>query len=554
MNGLQKIFKHSRALFLLLAFLLVFAPISVLADTNEKEKVNYVALGDSLAAGMLYDRSSGTGYVDYITEDLNSYGYNVNLENKGVPGYTTLDILGELDDGDNENVMVDLKNAHIITLSVGANDLLNALEISKIKQFDPRYLNEDFVAGLQREIQDIKLSSLQAIEAAQDFTNNAEKSISEDKDSVLEEIEAENIKENIIHLFEKFEYFHTTLQNTKTNLNNLTEAVNNQDVEQGTTLLIEIPSQFKTTNEALNSINEIIQEIEKQIMDLEDADLDNIDEITNSIELMKSQSEDSNSYINKAHSTLDINAFKTYFEKINSMKEAENEASEINAMLDSVPELIDNIGINVGKILGIIRHVNPDADIYVMGYYNALPYLSDDLQEQIIPMLNGLNQAIDSASTPFDTTYIPTSFGDDFTLFLPDEEDIHPNEKGYRVIADAFMAEISKSYPDITEKEKTKERTEPKQHEQPEQQFENDSSDNDSDLNDKDEEDSKDRVDTDEEESEKTEKVLSIAVDGNDGKKLPKTASNNYNMILIGILFLSSGLATYILIQKRQGI
>src|SRR5699024_6923107 len=141
------------------------------------------------------------------------------------------------------------------------------------------------------------------------------------------------------HLFEKFEYFHTTLQNTKTNLNNLTEAVNNQNVEQGTTLLIEIPSQFKTTNEALNSINEIIQEIEKQIMDLEDADLDNIDEITNSIELMKSQSEDSNSYINKAHSTLDINAFKTYFEKINSMKEAVNEASEINAMLDSVPEL-----------------------------------------------------------------------------------------------------------------------------------------------------------------------------------------------------------------------
>src|SRR5699024_6595715 len=302
MNGLQKIFKHSRALFLLLAFLLVFAPISVLADTNEKEKVNYVALGDSLAAGMLYDRSSGTGYVDYITEDLNSYVYNVNLENKGVPGYTTLDILGELDDGVNENVMVDLKNAHIITLSVGANDLLNALEISKIKQFDPRYLNENFVAGLQREIQDIKLSILQAIEAAQDFTNNAEKSISEDKDSVLEEIEAENLKENISHLFEKFEYFHTTLQNTKTNLNNLTEAVNNQNVEQGTTLLIEIPSQFKTTNEALNSINEIIQEIEKQIMDLEDADLDNIDEITNSIELMKSQSEDSNSYINKAHS------------------------------------------------------------------------------------------------------------------------------------------------------------------------------------------------------------------------------------------------------------
>ena len=47
----EKIIKQSRALLLMLAFLLAFAPLSTLAGSGEKPTVNYVALGDSLAKG-----------------------------------------------------------------------------------------------------------------------------------------------------------------------------------------------------------------------------------------------------------------------------------------------------------------------------------------------------------------------------------------------------------------------------------------------------------------------------------------------------------------------
>ena len=44
--------------------------------------------------------------------------------------------------------------------------------------------------------------------------------------------------------------------------------------------------------------------------------------------------------------------------------------------------------MNIGKILGAIKSINPKAEIHVMGYYNALPYVDKSI---IAPLLNGLN-------------------------------------------------------------------------------------------------------------------------------------------------------------------
>ena len=79
---MKKVFKHSRALMIILALMLAFTPMSALANTGETKTVNYVALGDSLAAGVYFDKSVGTGYADHIKSDLESIGYEVNLDNQ----------------------------------------------------------------------------------------------------------------------------------------------------------------------------------------------------------------------------------------------------------------------------------------------------------------------------------------------------------------------------------------------------------------------------------------------------------------------------------------
>lgn len=121
-----------RALMILLALLLAMMPVSVFADVS-KSDITYVSLGDSLAAGLLSDGITiGKGYVGNIVEQLEDYGYDISMENFGVPGAKTNDVLARISDAEDS-----LMNADIITISAGANDLISQLDMGKITDFDP---------------------------------------------------------------------------------------------------------------------------------------------------------------------------------------------------------------------------------------------------------------------------------------------------------------------------------------------------------------------------------------------------------------------------------
>ena len=84
-------------------------------------------------------------------KDLESRGYDVNLTNKGENGYTTVDVLNRLAESTAE-----LASADLITISVGANDVLADL-IALIKQilillasFKPEYMTPEGIAQLQQ--------------------------------------------------------------------------------------------------------------------------------------------------------------------------------------------------------------------------------------------------------------------------------------------------------------------------------------------------------------------------------------------------------------------
>ena len=135
-----------RVLFVLVLMLqLVGFPLQSLANNSDTQAptwttpVNYLALGDSLTAGVKPESplALGLSFTDYIALTLKPASL-LNSYNKGFsyPGYTTNNILEDLKNNVTKNIFEteleeetaqlhkSISEANIITLSVGANDVL----------------------------------------------------------------------------------------------------------------------------------------------------------------------------------------------------------------------------------------------------------------------------------------------------------------------------------------------------------------------------------------------------------------------------------------------
>ena len=100
---------------------LLLAPAAARAQTTWQ----YTALGDSLAFGI--DDPQGGGYVprfrNHVQQDT---GVTVNLINRGVPGWTSDDLLNAL--RTDQSLRAQVANSQVVTFNIGGNDLLNALQ------------------------------------------------------------------------------------------------------------------------------------------------------------------------------------------------------------------------------------------------------------------------------------------------------------------------------------------------------------------------------------------------------------------------------------------
>src|SRR5689334_2359850 len=90
---------------------------------QQQPKVKYVAMGDSLAIGLI---TLGSGYVNQYCSWLlkNRYPQGIDLVNLGTSGWKSGDILKALQE--NQHYMNAVQSADILTLDVGGNDLLGA--------------------------------------------------------------------------------------------------------------------------------------------------------------------------------------------------------------------------------------------------------------------------------------------------------------------------------------------------------------------------------------------------------------------------------------------
>lgn len=102
----------------ILSSIVVMWLVATTAFANE----NYIAIGDSLAAGQTPYQEIDLGYVGLIAGQLSAMG-RVNFFSKSLafPGFTTTDVIERIREPESQPL---LEQATLITLSVGANDVL----------------------------------------------------------------------------------------------------------------------------------------------------------------------------------------------------------------------------------------------------------------------------------------------------------------------------------------------------------------------------------------------------------------------------------------------
>lgn len=139
-----------------LILLLIFAMVFTIYILNVNKKIDYIALGDSLAAGQNPYNQIGYGYPDYVANYLKENKLLKNYtKDYAQSGYRITDILKDIET--NEKVTINdetkgikeiLREAELVTLSIGANDILSKLNTTSLEidleqiQLLNNYINE----------------------------------------------------------------------------------------------------------------------------------------------------------------------------------------------------------------------------------------------------------------------------------------------------------------------------------------------------------------------------------------------------------------------------
>ncbi|MBM7552141.1 GDSL-type esterase/lipase family protein [Thalassobacillus pellis] len=140
---------------------------------------------------------------------------------------------------------------------------------------------------------------------------------------------------------------------------------------------------------------------------------------------------------------------------LNNIQEAEFITIDIGAndLLSALPNpaklpaALKTVSTNLNAVLAAIDQHNPNAKVYVMGYYNPFPYAPAEQQPQLEELLNNLNGLIQLATLINGDTYVPTKdiIAKNYQTYLPNPSNIHLSEEGYQAVAKEFWKKLDKS-------------------------------------------------------------------------------------------------------------
>lgn len=172
-----------------LAFFLVISFIP--NEIKAADEKNYLALGDSISTG--YGLSQN-GFVEQITD---KYGYN--LTNSAADGETSKSLLDKLN---NDSLKSDIENSDVITLTIGGNDLMNALydflaekyNATTQKDYDGEKIKEILMNDEDTEYSAVITTAILNISSFQSSTQaaNALSNFEENLNDIISYIETNN--------------------------------------------------------------------------------------------------------------------------------------------------------------------------------------------------------------------------------------------------------------------------------------------------------------------------------------------------------------------------
>ncbi len=105
-------------------------------------------------------------------------------------------------------------------------------------------------------------------------------------------------------------------------------------------------------------------------------------------------------------------------------------------------DYIDGLAEDLDKLLALMREYCKE-DIVLVGYYNPYPYLNSQKTDEVFSYLN---KKYKSVCQDYEVSYIETDLlFKENPQFLPNENDIHPSEEGYKAIAGEIIGVINKT-------------------------------------------------------------------------------------------------------------
>lgn len=129
--------KKVKKLIILILILIIVFTIYIL---NIDKTIDYIALGDSLALGQNPYNQIGYGYSDYVSNYLKENKLLKNYtKDSAQSGYRITDILKDIENnkkitinGDSKGIKEILRESELLTLSIGANDIISKLSTTSL--------------------------------------------------------------------------------------------------------------------------------------------------------------------------------------------------------------------------------------------------------------------------------------------------------------------------------------------------------------------------------------------------------------------------------------
>src|SRR5690625_5122487 len=401
---LQKRFKQSRFSVVVLVFFLAIMPSTTFATTKAdqtKSELTYIAIGDSLTEGLLENGefSETGGYYGHIVNALIVNGYTVDSINYAKAGATSAEVLAQM-----EHLTNHPNGADILTVSVGANDIVPYLKPLSNKEFKQN------IADARETIRQLHDN----VELTEDVFDHSEKTFNQlitdlvSLQDVVEEtiIQAEEdpacaLQADADKSLKRLKLFSISIGNNIKKIKKVMKKTSLPDDQVNEAIIVELHADLPS----------VLQAAYKEIALMKD---DHI-HFSNMFHGLPLTSDDTfaqaNIIFKNTYESL-TNGQKqlvTINDTIQLLNQSFEQAAKAETVIDNGKQTIEDAFVNAYNVLGTTsdnlesiieqaNEINSDVDIYVLGYYNTLPYLSEGFQIKIVALYNTLNYTFENTA------------------------------------------------------------------------------------------------------------------------------------------------------------